>query len=293
MMSGKGYDAVASEGPANLTVTVRDHLGATKSQKMSIAFLAPADDTINDPRCADEASRGSTPPPPLLDPVLSSRDSAPSRVAEYENPESGPGAGAGPVDHKTVKPSHVEVSSESFTAKGKTALLPSRTAATGTSLHRPPTVTPCSVQSSGAALFIDPATSSREFIEEESRRDSSLSDNESIATGALTTSRTTRPPRPAYTEEQKFFIMYMRIILNKPWSAIEDAYTEMFGPDRTGGRSKGGLTSVYYRIRRNWGLEEVLQTSPNAMNGDRQMIEFRARNFSEDFLSSIGYPLGE
>ncbi|KAH9824510.1 hypothetical protein Tdes44962_MAKER10231 [Teratosphaeria destructans] len=293
MMSGNEPDAAASEGPANLTVTVRDGVDATKSQKMSIAFLAPTDDTVDDPRCG----RGSAPPPALLDPVRSSRGSAPCRVAEYGNAESGPGPGAGPVDRQTLTPGHAEGSSESFIAWGKTALLPSRTATTGISvlpLHPPPTVIPGSVQRSGAALFIDASTSSRDFIEsEESRRENSLSDSESIATGPLTTFRTTRPPRPAYTEEQKFFIMYMRIILNKPWSAIEDAYTEMFGPDRTGGRSKGGLTSVYYRIRRNWGLEEVLQTSPNAIDGDRRMIEFRARNFSEDFLSSIGYPLGE
>jgi hypothetical protein len=64
--------------------------------------------------------------------------------------------------------------------------------------------------------------------------------------------KSARPPRPSYSEEQKFYIMYARIVCNKPWPAIEDGFTQIFGADGTGHRSKGGLTSVYYRIRKHW-----------------------------------------
>lgn len=41
--------------------------------------------------------------------------------------------------------------------------------------------------------------------------------------------------------------MFARIVQNKAWPEIEDAFTEIFDQ-----RTKGGLTSVYYRIRKNW-----------------------------------------
>ena len=59
--------------------------------------------------------------------------------------------------------------------------------------------------------------------------------------------RIPRQPRPIYSEEQKFFIMFARIIQEKAWPEIEDTFIEQFGV-----RTKGGLTSVYYRIRRKW-----------------------------------------
>lgn len=63
-----------------------------------------------------------------------------------------------------------------------------------------------------------------------------------------------RPPRPSYNEEQRFCIMYLRIVRDKSWPEIEDKFAELFNT-----RSKGGLTSVYYRIRKSWGLKDVLR----------------------------------
>ncbi|KXL46486.1 MAG: hypothetical protein FE78DRAFT_30864 [Acidomyces sp. 'richmondensis'] len=100
--------------------------------------------------------------------------------------------------------------------------------------------------------------------------------------------RRPRPPRPSYSEEQKFYIMYARIIRGKSWPEIEGDFVEIFGSGAVH-RSKGGLTSVYYRIRRSWGLEEVLQTSQDALAGDKLAVNLRASNFSVEFLASIGY----
>lgn len=97
-------------------------------------------------------------------------------------------------------------------------------------------------------------------------------------------SRRPRAPRPSYSEEQKFFIMYARIMRDQSWPEIEDKFAETFGQ-----RSKGGLTSVYYRARRDWGLAEVLKSGPGTFSADCREVELRARNFSKAFLIQIGY----
>ncbi|KAF2215244.1 hypothetical protein CERZMDRAFT_94658 [Cercospora zeae-maydis SCOH1-5] len=96
--------------------------------------------------------------------------------------------------------------------------------------------------------------------------------------------RRPRPPRPSYSEEQKFFIMYARIIRDNTWPEIEDRFEKLFGT-----RTKGGLTSVYYRVRREWGLMEVLKSGPGSYAADCREVEKRATNFSREFLSQIGY----
>lgn len=60
-----------------------------------------------------------------------------------------------------------------------------------------------------------------------------------------------RASRPAYNEQQKFFIAYMRIVRQKSWAQIGEDYAICFPEDGTP-RSKGGLTSVYYRLRKEW-----------------------------------------
>ncbi|KAI6801571.1 hypothetical protein KC360_g8907 [Hortaea werneckii] len=97
-----------------------------------------------------------------------------------------------------------------------------------------------------------------------------------------------RAPRPAYSEEQKFYIMFARIIRGRSWPEIERDFARLFGPG-VSQRSKGGLTSVYYRVRKDWGLEDVLQTDTTFTTHDRQVVDLRARRFSWDFLVSIGY----
>lgn len=82
--------------------------------------------------------------------------------------------------------------------------------------------------------------------------------------------------------------MYLRILKLDSWPDIEDKFAGLFGED-SGARSRGGLTSVYYRIRRNWGLEEVLKTGTDSPPRDTHEVEVRARHFSADFLTRIGY----
>jgi len=104
------------------------------------------------------------------------------------------------------------------------------------------------------------------------------------------TSKCSRPPRPSYSEEQKFYIMYLRICRSKSWVEIGEAFAARFGGD-SAQRSKGGLTSVYYRIRRSWGLPDVLSTRTEALAGELQVVRQKANTFTRDFLLSIHYPV--
>ena len=102
--------------------------------------------------------------------------------------------------------------------------------------------------------------------------------------GAEPLSRIPRPARPSYSEEQKFFIMFYRIIKELSWPEIEDKFAHFFNL-----RTKDGLTSVYYRIRKSWGMEEVLKTGPDGSMGDRRKVEDKAAHFSREFLGNLGY----
>lgn len=94
---------------------------------------------------------------------------------------------------------------------------------------------------------------------------------------------TFRTARPPYTEEQKFFIMYNRIIKELSWPEIEDKFESYFDA-----RSGDGLMSVYYRVRKDWGMGKVLKTKPGS-SSDRTKFEARVAYFSKDFLEKLGY----
>jgi hypothetical protein len=94
---------------------------------------------------------------------------------------------------------------------------------------------------------------------------------------------TFRTTRTAYTEEQKFFIMYNRIIKELSWPEIEDKFEARFDS-----RSGNGLTSVYYRVRKDWGMGKVLETKAGS-SSDLTKVEARATYFSKDFLGKLGY----
>jgi len=92
-----------------------------------------------------------------------------------------------------------------------------------------------------------------------------------------------RPARPSYTEEQKFFIVYYRLIRKFSWREIGVQYAEFFNS-----RNEDGLTSVYYRTRDDWGMG-LVRESEIASESDRGIVEERASNFSKKFLKDLGY----
>ncbi|TKA82655.1 hypothetical protein B0A55_00754 [Friedmanniomyces simplex] len=72
---------------------------------------------------------------------------------------------------------------------------------------------------------------------------------------------------------------------------IESGYAELFGLGAVGLRSRGSLTSVYYRIRKRWGLVEVLKTAPETV-ADKMAVLRRAEWLPPDFLMKMGYLQG-
>lgn len=96
--------------------------------------------------------------------------------------------------------------------------------------------------------------------------------------------RLSRAPRPSYTEAQKFFILHSRVVLDMSWPEIKDKSAEIFGQ-----RTKGGLTSVYYRVRKAWGMQEVSKSGPDRFRSDKVTVEEKAANFSREFLANLGY----
>jgi hypothetical protein len=77
--------------------------------------------------------------------------------------------------------------------------------------------------------------------------------------------------------------MYYRIVRECSWSEIEVEFASFFDL-----RTKDAITSVYYRTRKIWGMDKVLETDLDSID-DRNRIESEASRFSRDFLVDLGY----
>jgi len=77
--------------------------------------------------------------------------------------------------------------------------------------------------------------------------------------------------------------MYYRIVREHSWPEIEKGFARLFSL-----RTKDALTSVYYRIRKMWGMGKVLDTDLHSI-GDCNRVESEASRFSRDFLVDLGY----
>jgi len=77
--------------------------------------------------------------------------------------------------------------------------------------------------------------------------------------------------------------MYYRIVRELSWPEIEVEFASFFDL-----RTKDALTSVYYRIRKMWGMEKVLGTDLRTTS-ERSRVESEASRFSRDFLMDLGY----
>ncbi|RMY98685.1 hypothetical protein D0864_04292 [Hortaea werneckii] len=95
----------------------------------------------------------------------------------------------------------------------------------------------------------------------------------------------TRPTRLAYREYEKFFVAYMRIVKARGWSQIEIQFARTFGQPR----GKVGLTSMYYRLRKEWALPEVHESQAEDKEAEFMAIRSHAANFSHDILAQFGY----
>lgn len=79
--------------------------------------------------------------------------------------------------------------------------------------------------------------------------------------------------------------MYHRLIKKESWDDIEKMFENFFGT-----RTKDALNSVYYRIRKEWGMKPVLFGSSES---DISKVEGKAKMVPSDFLEKIGCRLSE
>jgi hypothetical protein len=93
-----------------------------------------------------------------------------------------------------------------------------------------------------------------------------------------------RKARPSYSDEQKFFIMYNRIIRGLPWAEIEESFSKFFDL-----RRKNGLYSVYYRTRKIWKMKDIKSTDVRTSRRDKSTVIRMAANFSTELLKEVGY----
>jgi hypothetical protein len=77
--------------------------------------------------------------------------------------------------------------------------------------------------------------------------------------------------------------MYYRTFREYSWPQIEVEFARLFNL-----RTKDGLTSVYYRIRKMWGMEKITGTDLRTTS-ERSRVESGASRFSRDFLTDLGY----
>ena len=77
--------------------------------------------------------------------------------------------------------------------------------------------------------------------------------------------------------------MYYRTVREYSWSEIEVEFASFFDL-----RTKDAITSVYYRTRKMWGMDKVLETDLHSID-DRNRIKSEASRFSRDFLADLGY----
>jgi hypothetical protein len=97
-------------------------------------------------------------------------------------------------------------------------------------------------------------------------------------------SEPSRKARPSYSDEQKFFIMYNRIIKGLPWAKIEEDFSKFFDL-----RTQNGLYSVYYRTRKIWKMKDIKSTDVRASMKEKSMVIRMAANFSTQLLMDVGY----
>lgn len=94
--------------------------------------------------------------------------------------------------------------------------------------------------------------------------------------------RKSRPYRPPYSNSEKFFIMYMRVVRGLSWQEIKRRFNFFFCTNRT----HGGLTCEYYRTRQEYGMKKVA-SSDDRMEEDRDIIEYKSTIYSHEFLKAI------
>jgi hypothetical protein len=98
------------------------------------------------------------------------------------------------------------------------------------------------------------------------------------------TSKRSRSPRWSYTRDEKLFIMHARVIGNVSWQKISTIFEKIFGR-KDSKDAIAGLKSIYYRTRRDWGMDYVTRSGPSQRQNDQMVVNMK---LSEHAVRSHG-----
>jgi hypothetical protein len=94
------------------------------------------------------------------------------------------------------------------------------------------------------------------------------------------TLKLSRSPRPFYTEEEKLFIMHARVIGGEDWQNISETFGIIFGKRNTK-HMKSGLRGIYYRTRKEWGMDYVTRSGPSECRSDKMVVSVKLRKYAK------------
>lgn len=93
-------------------------------------------------------------------------------------------------------------------------------------------------------------------------------------------SKRARSSRLAYTQEEKLFIMYARVLRKVEWIDIANTFEISFGYKNTSD-TISGLRSIYYRTRREWGMDYVTRTGSAGVQSDIRIVRAKLHEHAE------------
>lgn len=93
-------------------------------------------------------------------------------------------------------------------------------------------------------------------------------------------SKRARSSRLAYTQEEKLFIMYARVLRKVEWIDISNTFEISFGYKNTSD-TISGLRSIYYRTRREWGMDYVTRTGSAGVQSDIRIVSAKLHEHAE------------
>jgi hypothetical protein len=88
-----------------------------------------------------------------------------------------------------------------------------------------------------------------------------------------------RLPRLFYTKEEKLFVMHARVIGGVSWQDISKTFEIRFGKRNTK-HMISGLRSIYYRTRREWGMDYVTRSGPSECRSDQMVVSVKLREYA-------------
>jgi hypothetical protein len=108
-----------------------------------------------------------------------------------------------------------------------------------------------------------------------------LAETNWVWSGDLTspTPKRCRPRRPGYTRDEKLFVMHARVIGNISWQNISTMFKNLFG-GKDAKHTISSLRSVYYRTRRDWGMDGVTRSGLMQRQSDESIVNLKLSEHS-------------